>query len=128
MARRRRKVELSTIPAKRYFTIGEASELCGVKPHVIHYWQQQFPQLGPVKLSRNRRYYEHHELLLIRHIRKLLYEEGFTIRGARNCVDDSISAENSRLTTGRQTPSHGNSADLAAIRRELREVLKKLGQ
>lgn len=76
--------ELPPIPAKRYFTIGEVSELCGVKPHVLRYWEQEFTQLKPVKRRGNRRYYQHHEVMLVRHIRELLYEQGFTINGARN--------------------------------------------
>ena len=78
---------LPPIPAKRYFTIGEVSELCGVKPHVLRYWEQEFTQLKPVKRRGNRRYYQHHEVLLIRRIRELLYEQGFTISGARNKLD-----------------------------------------
>ena len=84
------KMELTAlppIPAKRYFTIGEVSELCGVKPHVLRYWEQEFTQLKPVKRRGNRRYYQHHEVLLIRRIRELLYEQGFTISGARNRLD-----------------------------------------
>jgi len=80
--------ELPPIPAKRYFTIGEVSELCGVKPHVLRYWEQEFTQLKPVKRRGNRRYYQHHEVLLVRRIRQLLYDEGFTISGARNRLDD----------------------------------------
>lgn len=80
-------VVLPPIPAKRYFTIGEVSELCGVKPHVLRYWEQEFSQLKPVKRRGNRRYYQHHEVLLIRRIRELLYEQGFTISGARNKLD-----------------------------------------
>ena len=80
-------VSLPPIPAKRYFTIGEVSELCGVKPHVLRYWEQEFTQLKPVKRRGNRRYYQHHEVLLIRRIRELLYEQGFTISGARNKLD-----------------------------------------
>ncbi len=79
--------ELPLIPAKRYFTIGEVSELCGVKAHVLRYWEQEFSQLKPVKRRGNRRYYQHHEVLLIRRIRQLLYEEGFTISGARSRLD-----------------------------------------
>ena len=79
---------LPTIPAKRYFTIGEVSELCGVKPHVLRYWEQEFTQLKPLKRRGNRRYYQHHEVLLIRRIRELLYEHGFTINGARNRLDE----------------------------------------
>ncbi|OON62591.1 transcriptional regulator [Massilia sp. KIM] len=83
---------LPPIPAKRYFTIGEVSELCGVKPHVLRYWEQEFTQLKPVKRRGNRRYYQHHEVLLIRRIRELLYEQGFTISGARNRLDSRASA------------------------------------
>jgi len=79
--------ELPPIPAKRYFTIGEVSDLCGVKPHVLRYWEQEFTQLKPVKRRGNRRYYQHHEVLLIRRIRALLYDDGFTISGARNLLD-----------------------------------------
>src|SRR3977135_4496916 len=83
------KVVLPPIPAKRYFTIGEVSELCGVKPHVLRYWEQEFTQLRPVKRRGNRRYYQHHEVLLIRRIRELLYEQGFTISGARNRLSEA---------------------------------------
>jgi DNA-binding transcriptional MerR regulator len=83
-------VALPLIPAKRYFTIGEVSELCGVKPHVLRYWEQEFTQLKPVKRRGNRRYYQHHEVLLIRRIRELLYEQGFTISGARNKLDSRM--------------------------------------
>ncbi len=82
------KDDLPPIPAKRYFTIGEVSELCGVKPHVLRYWEQEFTQLKPVKRRGNRRYYQHHEVLLVRRIRELLYREGFTISGARNRLDE----------------------------------------
>src|SRR3954462_5752897 len=81
-------VVLPPIPAKRYFTIGEVSELCGVKPHVLRYWEQEFTQLKPVKRRGNRRYYQHHEVLLIRRIRGLFYEQGLTISGARNRLTD----------------------------------------
>jgi DNA-binding transcriptional MerR regulator len=81
-------VNLPAIPAKRYFTIGEVSDLCCVKPHVLRYWEQEFTQLKPLKRRGNRRYYQHHEVLLIRRIRHLLYEEGFTISGARNRLGD----------------------------------------
>ena len=83
------KGPLPPIPAKRYFTIGEVSELCGVKPHVLRYWEQEFAQLKPVKRRGNRRYYQHHEVLLVRRIRELLYSQGFTISGARNRLEDS---------------------------------------
>ena len=81
---------LPPIPAKRYFTIGEVSELCGVKPYVLRYWEQEFTQLKPVKRRGNRRYYQHHEVLLIRRIRDLLYDQGFTISGARNRLSDAL--------------------------------------
>jgi DNA-binding transcriptional MerR regulator len=81
---------LPAIPAKRYFTIGEVSDLCGVKPYVLRYWEQEFTQLKPVKRRGNRRYYQHHEVLLIRRIRDLLYEQGFTINGARNRLASAI--------------------------------------
>lgn len=83
-------IVLPQIPAKRYFTIGEVSDLCGVKPHVLRYWEQEFTQLKPVKRRGNRRYYQHHEVLLIRRIRELLYEQGFTISGARNKLDSRM--------------------------------------
>ena len=83
---------LPAIPAKRYFTIGEVSELCGVKPYVLRYWEQEFTQLKPMKRRGNRRYYQHHEVLLIRRIRDLLYDQGFTISGARNRLGDSGAA------------------------------------
>src|SRR6266513_1834097 len=92
MEQSRRKAELPAIPAKRYFTIGEVSELCGVKPHVLRYWEQEFTQLKPLKRRGNRRYYQHHEVLLIRRIRELLYEHGFTINGARHRLEESAGA------------------------------------
>ena len=109
---------LPPIPAKRYFTIGEVSELCGVKPHVLRYWEQEFTQLKPVKRRGNRRYYQHHEVLLIRRIRELLYEQGFTISGARNKLDTRPSAPDIPIT---RLPVIGN--DLAAIRVELEGIL-----
>jgi DNA-binding transcriptional MerR regulator len=134
----RRKADLPPIPAKRYFTIGEVSELCGVKPHVLRYWEQEFTQLKPVKRRGNRRYYQHHEVLLIRRIRELLYEEGFTISGARNRLDNARLdnarteveekpeplAPRAQFSEGR-APS-GGGVDLAAIKRELRAVLDQL--
>ncbi|HET9644703.1 MAG TPA: MerR family transcriptional regulator [Burkholderiaceae bacterium] len=98
---------LPAIPAKRYFTIGEVSELCGVKPYVLRYWEQEFTQLKPMKRRGNRRYYQHHEVLLIRRIRELLYEQGFTISGARN-----------RLAEGQSTPVHSASQTQAAVRHD----------
>jgi DNA-binding transcriptional MerR regulator len=129
MEQSRRKAELPPIPAKRYFTIGEVSELCGVKPHVLRYWEQEFTQLKPVKRRGNRRYYQHHEVLLIRRIRQLLYEEGFTISGARNRLDNSRleAEEKSELSMPREIlAAHGPGVDLAAIKRELRAVLDQL--
>ncbi len=115
---------LPPIPAKRYFTIGEVSELCCVKPHVLRYWEQEFTQLNPVKRRGNRRYYQHHEVLLIRKIRDLLYEQGFTISGARN-----------RLSDGGRDSQHDQDAavrlsaqDLQFIRTELKDVMKIFDQ
>lgn len=87
---------LPAIPAKRYFTIGEVSELCGVKPHVLRYWEQEFTQLRPMKRRGNRRYYQHHEVLMIRRIRDLLYDQGFTISGARNKLQELVQSERDR--------------------------------
>jgi len=132
----RRKAELPPIPAKRYFTIGEVSDLCGVKPHVLRYWEQEFTQLKPVKRRGNRRYYQHHEVLLIRRIRELLYEEGFTISGARNRLDNAR-LDNGRIDNGDHADDkleppvasrNGAAAgvDVNAIKRELRAVLDQL--
>ena len=108
--------ELPPIPDKRYFTIGEVSELCGVKPHVLRYWEQEFTQLKPVKRRGNRRYYQHHEVLLIRRIRELLYDQGFTISGARNQLSESSAA---RKKTDVPT-------DISALRKEIQGVLDLL--
>ncbi|ABR89045.1 transcriptional regulator, MerR family [Janthinobacterium sp. Marseille] len=119
-------VALPPIPAKRYFTIGEVSELCGVKPHVLRYWEQEFTQLKPVKRRGNRRYYQHHEVLLIRRIRELLYEQGFTISGARNKLDSRILEANGDDDA---VPDSGPTVDadqLADIRNELVEILALL--
>jgi DNA-binding transcriptional MerR regulator len=136
MEQNRRKAELPPIPAKRYFTIGEVSDLCGVKPHVLRYWEQEFTQLKPVKRRGNRRYYQHHEVLLIRRIRELLYEEGFTISGARNRLDTARldaraeAAEDKAVEVPvmrevrAAAPAPG--VDVAAIKRELRAVLDQL--
>jgi DNA-binding transcriptional MerR regulator len=118
------KIVLPPIPAKRYFTIGEVSELCGVKPHVLRYWEQEFTQLKPVKRRGNRRYYQHHEVLLIRRIRELLYEEGFTISGARHRLDQSAgdTARSESATSSATT----KSSDFASLRDELRGVIALL--
>jgi DNA-binding transcriptional MerR regulator len=91
---------LPSIPAKRYFTIGEVSELCGVKPHVLRYWEQEFTQLRPMKRRGNRRYYQHHEVLMIRRIRDLLYEQGFTISGARNKLQELVQQDRDKKRAG----------------------------
>ena len=110
-------VVLPPIPAKRYFTIGEVSDLCGVKPHVLRYWEQEFTQLKPVKRRGNRRYYQHHEVLLIRKIRELLYEQGFTISGARNRLGDTREAPQDPDAAVRLT-----AAELQSLRAELNSV------
>jgi DNA-binding transcriptional MerR regulator len=116
---------LPPIPAKRYFTIGEVSELCGVKPHVLRYWEQEFTQLRPVKRRGNRRYYQHHEVLLIRRIRELLYEQGFTISGARNRLDESLSAAPARA--GATGASAGRAHDVRGVNMSsLKQELKNL--
>jgi DNA-binding transcriptional MerR regulator len=114
---------LPPIPAKRYFTIGEVSDLCGVKAHVLRYWEQEFTQLKPVKRGGNRRYYQHHEVLLIRRIRQLLYEDGFTISGARSRLDQIATKHDEIKTSTVVTKSVFNTVEL---RREIREVLAAL--
>src|SRR6188474_281130 len=91
---------LPSIPAKRYFTIGEVGDLCGVKPHVLRYWEQEFTQLRPMKRRGNRRYYQHHEVLMIRRIRDLLYDQGFTISGARNKLQELVQVERDKRRAG----------------------------
>lgn len=113
---------LPLIPAKRYFTIGEVGDLCGVKPHVLRYWEQEFTQLRPMKRRGNRRYYQHHEVLLIRRIRQLLYEDGFTISGARSRLDH-LAAQHGESAPAQLPPLSANPAEL---RRELREILALL--
>jgi len=108
--------ELPPIPAKRYFTIGEVSELCAVKPHVLRYWEQEFPQLKPVKRRGNRRYYQRHDVLLVRQIRSLLHEQGFTIQGARQ-----------RLEGGKAQEDASKSQQLVKqMRVELEDILQVL--
>jgi len=113
------KAPLPPIPAKRYFTIGEVSELCGVKPHVLRYWEQEFTQLKPVKRRGNRRYYQHHEVLLIRRIRELLYDQGFTISGARNRLDELVAEPT-------KTPRPQRPTQLSAVRKEIESVIQLL--
>jgi DNA-binding transcriptional MerR regulator len=131
--------QLPSIPAKRYFTIGEVSELCGVKPHVLRYWEQEFTQLKPVKRRGNRRYYQHHEVLLIRKIRELLYEQGFTISGARNRLDGAdvpeqaikpvavVSSPQSLLDqVGAISSVDDNVVDFMHFKNEIRAVIELL--
>ncbi|MGK6307735.1 MerR family transcriptional regulator [Variovorax sp. DT-64] len=103
------KTLLPPIPVKRYFTIGEVGELCGVKPHVLRYWEQEFTQLRPMKRRGNRRYYQHHEVLMIRRIRDLLYDQGFTISGARNKLQEMVQSERDRRKAG-EVPLEGLEA------------------
>lgn len=108
--------DLPVIPGKRYFTIGEVSELCGVKPHVLRYWEQEFPQLKPVKRRGNRRYYQRHDVIMIRQIRSLLYEQGFTITGARQ----RLNGEDAREDNAR------SQQIVHQVRLELEEILQIL--
>jgi DNA-binding transcriptional MerR regulator len=108
--------ELPAIPGKRYFTIGEVSDLCAVKPHVLRYWEQEFPQLKPVKRRGNRRYYQRQDVLVIRQIRALLYDQGFTIGGARNRLDGEEARED--VTQTQQI--------VRQMRTELEELLKTM--
>ena len=131
MAEQALNIELPPIPAKRYFTIGEVSELCGVKPHVLRYWEQEFTQLSPVKRRGNRRYYQHHEVLLIRRIRALLYDDGFTISGARNLLDAKgrLKSDKNKAPEGENGEALSNApltqdagVDVQALRNELAEI------
>ena len=127
----RAKATLPPIPAKRYFTIGEVSDLCAVKPHVLRYWEQEFAQLKPVKRRGNRRYYQHHEVLLIRRIRELLYEHGFTINGARNRLEEPMSSGAPTLRgtsdgSGQKTMTVPQPLSPSNIRKELKSILKML--
>jgi DNA-binding transcriptional MerR regulator len=127
----RANASLPPIPAKRYFTIGEVSELCAVKPHVLRYWEQEFAQLKPVKRRGNRRYYQHHEVLLIRRIRDLLYEQGFTINGARHRLESEAAEPRAaaRATTSTATvvsvPPEA-TLEPSDIRQELAEIRELL--
>ena len=121
--RQQTKADLPPIPAKRYFTIGEVSDLCAVKPHVLRYWEQEFTQLKPVKRRGNRRYYQHHEVLLIRRIRDLLYEQGFTINGARNRLESEALAS-PPLPTAVPKPDDRRSPSLSSA--ELRQVIEEI--
>ncbi|MCG5259794.1 MerR family transcriptional regulator [Cupriavidus gilardii] len=132
------RITLPPIPAKRYFTIGEVSELCAVKPHVLRYWEQEFTQLKPVKRRGNRRYYQHHEVLLIRRIRELLYEQGFTINGARNRLDEGRhhaeppmpeeAAPVPAVSAGTSPSASVLTVDVRALRAELIQVQHVLAQ
>jgi DNA-binding transcriptional MerR regulator len=114
---------LPPIPAKRYFTIGEVSDLCGVKPHVLRYWEQEFAQLKPVKRRGNRRYYQHHEVLLIRRIRELLYEQGFTINGARNKLNNQVAHDEVKEAAN---TNQNEVMNFVQIRSELQALLSLL--
>ncbi len=116
---------LPPIPAKRYFTIGEVSDLCAVKPHVLRYWEQEFSQLKPVKRRGNRRYYQHHEVLLIRRIRDLLYEQGFSINGARNRLETEAIKSNGSAAHGvAQIAAEPGEADVELdVRAELQDII-----
>jgi DNA-binding transcriptional MerR regulator len=131
MAEHRHKAELlPPIPAKRYFTIGEVSDLCAVKPHVLRYWEQEFTQLKPVKRRGNRRYYQHHEVLLIRRIRDLLYEQGFTINGARNRLEtETFDSTPERGGAGMPGPAvrRGTALSPDQLRQVIEEIRQLLG-
>jgi DNA-binding transcriptional MerR regulator len=126
------KPSLPPIPAKRYFTIGEVSELCAVKPHVLRYWEQEFTQLKPVKRRGNRRYYQHHEVLLIRRIRDLLYEQGFTINGARHRLESDALVNVShreRVNTANENVAAVQSVpSVAELRAELMRIRAVLSE
>ncbi|HEX8012945.1 MAG TPA: MerR family transcriptional regulator [Casimicrobiaceae bacterium] len=121
------KADLPPIPAKRYFTIGEVSDLCAVKPHVLRYWEQEFTQLKPVKRRGNRRYYQHHEVLLIRRIRDLLYEQGFTINGARHRLEAEAMSPPVLVPTTRST-RFGNGPDRPLSPAQIRQMIVEIRQ
>ena len=128
-----KSLPLPEIPRKRYFAIGEVSELCDVKPHVLRYWEQEFTQLKPVKRRGNRRYYQHHEVLLIRRIRDLLYEQGFTINGARHRLesdavgDESAASNDSGRHRGTRSNAALSSAQIRQVIEEIRQLLAPAG-
>ena len=130
---RQTKSDLPAIPAKRYFTIGEVSDLCAVKPHVLRYWEQEFTQLKPVKRRGNRRYYQHHEVLLIRRIRDLLYEQGFTINGARHRLesealgDEPAAGNDGGRHRGTRPNAALSSAQIRQVIEEIRQLLAPAG-
>lgn len=126
MATPTERIELPPIPAKRYFTIGEVSDLCLVKPHVLRYWEQEFNQLKPVKRRGNRRYYQHHEVLLVRRIRQLLYEEGFTISGARNRLDEGATLRHEAKDVLKESAQHSSASSANSLRHELAEIIEIL--
>lgn len=124
---------LPAIPAKRYFTIGEVADLCGVKPHVLRYWEQEFSQLTPMKRRGNRRYYQHHEVVMVRRIRTLLYEQGYTISGARSQLDtQKLNKASASSTATAAAPTEtvavlaAAAPDIAQLRTELQEILQLL--
>ena len=133
------KVELPEIPRKRYFAIGEVSELCDVKPHVLRYWEQEFPQLKPVKRRGNRRYYQQDDVLMVRRIRRLLYEQGFTIGGARLRLKEgqasaaaslrpltAPAAANSVVDAGERSAAPRRNSEIKSLRADLESLLKLL--
>lgn len=124
MAEHRPSSDLPAIPAKRYFTIGEVAELCELKPHVLRYWEQEFSQLNPVKRRGNRRYYQHHEVLLIRRIRELLYENGFTINGARARLSEPAQAP--VAIQNQPTDLASNPCACSVLRQEISDIMQLL--
>ncbi|WP_366522373.1 MerR family transcriptional regulator [Flagellatimonas centrodinii] len=118
--------ELPEIPAKRYFAIGEVAELCEVKPHVLRYWEQEFPQLKPIKRRGNRRYYQQEDVLMVRKIRSLLYEQGFTITGARQQLRDAQRADDTGGVSPAVQGTHQRASEIQHLRDELESLLKLL--
>jgi DNA-binding transcriptional MerR regulator len=125
--RQQTKADLPPIPAKRYFTIGEVSDLCAVKPHVLRYWEQEFTQLKPIKRRGNRRYYQHHEVLLIRRIRDLLYEQGFTINGARHRLEAELELSHEPIPApATRSTRASNSPDASLSPAQIRQVIMEI--